>query len=162
MDHVAEALLYAAARAQLVAEVIGPAIDAGKFVICDRFVDSSIVYQGHGRNLGAMVSAINAFAVRGRLPDATFLLKVPPCVSEARRDSSENDRIENEDRRYHEAVYQGYLTLERENPGRIVGIDGTKGIDEISRIVDEHVRGILARLASAGASAAAMPPAADG
>ncbi len=133
MDPVAEALLYAASRAQHVAELILPNLEKGKTVICDRFVDSSIVYQGYGRKLGESVRIINDIAIRGCMPDATFLLKVDPALLMSRRPEAEMDRLDLEKLEYHQAVYNGYLALEEQYPGRITGIDASRGIEAISR-----------------------------
>lgn len=133
MDPMTEAMLYAASRAQHVAEIIGPALDAGKVVVCDRFVDSSLAYQGYGRNLGEAVEVINGYAVREYVPDVTFLMKLDPDVGKHRiEENRENqDRLEHEKLAFHKKVYEGYLELERKFPDRIVGIDASLGIDEI-------------------------------
>ena len=99
MTAVTEALLYAASRAQHVHDVIAPAVEAGKVVICDRFVDSSIAYQQYGRKLGECVRIINGYAIDGCMPDLTFLLKVKPDVGGTRIGSREKDRIELEDKK---------------------------------------------------------------
>jgi dTMP kinase len=144
MDYLTEAMLYAAARAQMVSEVIMPALSAGKTVISDRFVDSSIAYQGGGRRLGDIVDKINAYAVRDCLPDVTFLLKIEPSAAEIRRSLRKNDRIENEDIAYHERVYEAFLALEKTHADRIVGIDATLSEDEISEEVIRRVDALLA------------------
>jgi dTMP kinase len=143
MDYMAEALLYAAARAQLVFQVIRPALEEGKTVLCDRFVDSSIAYQGFGRKLGEAVERINAYAVGDCTPDVTFLLKLNPEAGERRRMYRENDRIESEAPEYHKAVYEAYLTLERLHPQRIIAIDGARRIEEISEMINKRVDHIL-------------------
>ena len=94
MDDMTEALLYAAARAQLVSQVIRPALEEGKVVICDRFVDSSMAYQAYARGLGDSVKTINAFAVGDCMPDLTILLKVNPQVGSSRIGNRERDSIE--------------------------------------------------------------------
>ena len=132
MDYVTEALLYAASRAQHVAELIQPNLDKGITVICDRFVDSSIAYQGYGRHLGDSVKIINDIAIRGCVPDATFLLKVDPKLLVNRRSLGEMDRLELEKIEYHQAVYQAYLILEKQYPDRIIGIDANRSISEVS------------------------------
>jgi dTMP kinase len=143
MDCLAEAMLYAAARAQMVAQLILPALTAGRTVICDRFVDSSIAYQGGGRRLGRVVDRINAYAVRDCMPDVTFLLKLEPGMGKTRRSARANDRIENESIAYHKRVYKAFLALEKKHPHRIVGIDGTLGIDEIGAMIAERVDALL-------------------
>jgi len=146
MDPMTEALLYAAARAQHVAQVIRPALEAGKTVICDRFMDSSIVYQGYGRNLGDCVRIINEFAVRGCFPDITFLLKVDPEIGKRRIKADELDRLELEELDYHRAVFQAYEELEKKYPERIIGIDGSRSIDEISKEIQAHFVRLSGRL----------------
>jgi dTMP kinase len=143
MDFLTEAMLYAAARAQMVSQLIVPALVAGRTVVCDRFVDSSIAYQGGGRGLGDVVDKINAYAVRGCMPDVTFLLKIKPEAGKNRRISRKNDRIENETLAYHRVVYEAFLDLERKYPHRIVGIDGTQSIQEISATIASRVDALL-------------------
>jgi len=138
-----EALLYAASRAQHVAQVILPALNQGRTVICDRFMDSSIVYQGYGRKLGDCVRVINEYAVRGCLPDITFLLKLDPEIGKNRIKADEQDRLELEKLEYHKAVFQAYQGLEHHYPERIIGIDATGSIDEIGRKIREHIEKIL-------------------
>ena len=143
MTAVTEALLYAASRAQHVHDVIAPAVEAGKVVICDRFVDSSIAYQQYGRKLGECVRIINGYAIDGCMPDLTFLLKVKPAVGGTRIGSREKDRIELEDKSFHEAVYQGYESLQEEFSERIVGIDAARSVDEIFAEIKEYMDRLL-------------------
>jgi len=143
MDYMTEALLYAASRAQHVAQVIMPALNQGRTVICDRFMDSSIVYQGYGRKLGDCVRVINEYAVRGCLPDITFLLKLDPEIGKNRIKADEQDRLELEKLEYHKAVFQAYQGLEHHYPERIIGIDATGSIDEIGWKIREHIEKIL-------------------
>ena len=143
MDDMTEALLYAAARAQLVSQVIRPALEAGKVVICDRFVDSSIAYQAYARGLGDSVKTINGFAVGDRMPDLTILLKVNPQVGSSRIGDRERDRIELASRVFHKKVYEGYLQLEKLYPDRIVGIDAADTIENIAGIISERIAGLL-------------------
>jgi dTMP kinase len=133
MDYMTEAMLYAASRAQHVAQIIRPALEAGKVVVCDRFVDSSIAYQGYGRHLGEAVEVINSYAVKECMPDVTFLLKVDPNVGKTRIKANREteDRLEHEKMAFHREVLEGYLELEKQYPGRIVGIDASMGIEEI-------------------------------
>ena len=143
MTAVTEALLYAASRAQHVHDVIAPAVEAGKIVICDRFVDSSIAYQQYGRDLGECVRIINGYAIDGCMPDLTFLLKVKPDVGGDRIGSREKDRIELEDRSFHEAVYRGYESLQEEFAERIVGIDAARSVEEIFAEIKGHMDRLL-------------------
>lgn len=132
MDPITEALLYAASRAQHVAQLIRPNLLAGRTVICDRFVDSSIVYQGIGRRLGENVKIINDIAINGTTPDITFFMKVDPGLAKSRINPDHQDRLELEKLEYHYRVYEGYLQLERQEPQRIVGIDANRSVEEIS------------------------------
>lgn len=145
MDDMTEALLYAAARAQLVSQIIRPALEEGKVVICDRFVDSSMAYQAYARGLGDSVKTINAFAVGDCMPDLTILLKVNPQVGSSRIGNRERDRIELASSDFHKKVYEGYLQLEKLYPERIVGIDSADTIENISGIISERIAGLLER-----------------
>lgn len=145
MDDMTEAMLYAAARAQLVSQVIKPALEEGKVVICDRFVDSSIAYQGYGRNLGDSVSIINSFAIGDCMPDMTVLLKVNPQEGSRRISvrNEERDRIELASEDFHQKVYEGYLELEKKYPDRIVGIEATDTIENIAKVITGRVTELL-------------------
>lgn len=143
MDSMTEAMLYAAARAQHVAQVIKPAIAAGKVVVCDRFVDSSIAYQGFGRQLGESVEIINSYAVAGCMPDLTILLKLDPSVGKHRIESRTQDRLELEKDAFHRAVFEGYLELEKMCPERIVGLDASRSIGEIREDIYKKLEEIL-------------------
>jgi dTMP kinase len=138
MTAEAELLLMNAARAQLVREVIRPALDTNKVVLCDRFFDSTIVYQGHGRGLDLVeVRRIVDYAVANTLPDLTLLLRVPLEVSEKRRAARqaaapERDRFEETDRSFFERVEAGYDGLGSSEGDRVRTIDATKPIDEVS------------------------------
>lgn len=145
MDDMTEAMLYASARAQLVAEVIRPAIAEGRIVICDRFVDSSIAYQAYGRGLGDAVAVINSYAIGECMPDMTVLLKVNPEVGSRRiNDRNEDrDRIELASEEFHRKVYEGYLELEKRYPDRIVGIEADRTIEEISTVIWEQISRLI-------------------
>ncbi|MBQ9971978.1 MAG: dTMP kinase [Firmicutes bacterium] len=138
MDSMTEALLYAASRAQHVAEKIVPALERGEIVICDRFIDSSIAYQGYGRNLGDCVRIINEYAVRGYMPDVTFLMKMDPGIGKSRIKEEDADRLEREKLEFHQKVYAGYEEIEKIYD-RIVGIDATGTIEEISADIRMHI-----------------------
>ncbi len=140
-----EALLYAAARAQHVRQVIRPAVEQGTLVLCDRFVDSSVAYQGGGRSLGVdEVSQINAPAVDGTLPDATVYLSVEHTRALARRrGASTPDRIEVESSAFHERVQKAYERLIREDRRRFVVVDGDRPAEDVARDV---LRAVLKRL----------------
>ncbi|MDR0852948.1 MAG: dTMP kinase [Clostridiales Family XIII bacterium] len=143
MEDTTEMFLYAAARAQLVREVIRPALLAGKVVICDRFLDSSIVYQGFGRGLGNVVQHVNEPAVSGISPNLTILLSLDTKAASERRKNSENDRIEAEGDSLQNKVREAYGILASEYKDRIVTIDASKGIDEISELIIEQVKARL-------------------
>jgi dTMP kinase len=135
----AEALLYAASRAQHVEDVIRPALERGASVVCDRYLDSSVAYQGVGRGLGLeRVLDLNLTAVGGLLPDRTFLLELPPGEVHARL-AGEHDRLEREDAGFHARAAEGYLALAARFPERIVVLDGTRPAEELA----EEVHGAL-------------------
>jgi len=143
MDGKTETLLYAAARAQHVAEIIEPALERGDIVICDRFIDSSIVYQGYGRKLGRQVETINQFAIAGHMPDITFLFKLSPEVGKSRIKTENRDRLESEQTGFYDEVLRGYIDLEKRYPDRIIGIDASKGIGEVHAEIKERLEWIL-------------------
>ncbi|MDR0357376.1 MAG: dTMP kinase [Clostridiales Family XIII bacterium] len=148
MSDMTEMLLYAASRAQHVDEFIRPNLEAGRMVISDRFVDSSIVYQGTGRRLGDAVSRVNEYVVGDCVPDATFLLKVDPRIGFLRMGKRVEDRIESAGLPYHTDVYNAYLELECEFPERIIGIDATAEVEviqdriraEIEKLIEAHAK----------------------
>ena len=136
----AEAALFAAARAQLVEEVIAPALERGAHVICDRYLDSSLAYQGIARGLGLeQVLELNLHAIGGVLPDRTYLLLVDPAES-ARRVGSEGDRIEREDEDFRGRVDSAYRRLAELYPERIQTFDGTRPPREIAEEVLHELR----------------------
>ena len=136
MDDRTEALLYAAARRQHLVQKVLPALEEGKVVLCDRFVDSSVAYQGAGRNIGeAEVMTLNEFAIEGRFPDLTLYLDVPSEIGLARinqgRKASDLDRLDKESLAFHQKVRQAYLTLLEEYPERIVLVDAQEDIEKV-------------------------------
>ena len=143
VDERAEALLMAADRAQHVAEVIGPALAAGRTVVCDRYIGSSLAYQGYGRDLGvAAVAALSAFAVDGCTPDAVVLLDVPPDVAAARlADRADDaDRLEAAGDEFHARVRAGYLAVAADDPDHWLVVSGAGEPDDVSeRVVDALV-----------------------
>jgi len=142
-DHVApwaEAALYAAARAQHVEELIRPALARGATVVCDRYVDSSVAYQGAGRELGVEeVLALNLTAVGGLLPDLTFLVEIDVDAALARI-GDKGDRIERAEAEFWPRVAEAYRALAARFPERYVVIDGRRGIAEVSEEIRDHVR----------------------
>ena len=138
----AEAALFAAARAELVSEVIGPALDRGADIVCDRYLDSSLAYQGIARGLGVdRVLALNIDAIRGVLPDVTFLLLIDPEEA-ARRSGSASDRIEREGEEFLRAVDKAYRELGSIFGGRIVTLDGSRPPEEIAEEVHAKLPGL--------------------
>ena len=151
MDDLTEAYLYAASRAQNVCAKIWPALESGKAVVCDRFVDSSIAYQGGGRQLGTQkVACINQFAIENASPDITVYLRMPPEKALSRRlSSSEPDRLEREKASFFERTYTAYEELyAQEGMGRVVSVDASRSIEEVSEEmiakVDEKLRQLKA------------------
>lgn len=136
----AEAALFAAARAQLVDEVIRPALARGDDVVSDRYVDSSLAYQGLARGLGVdRVLELNLLATAGLLPDRTFLILLAPGTAAARR-TGEPDRIEREGEAFAENVDRAYRELARLYPGRVVVVDGAQKPEDIAEIVHGQLR----------------------
>ena len=128
----AEAALFAAARAELVARVIRPALERGAAVVCDRYVDSSLAYQGIARGLGIEpVLELNLAVVGGLLPDRTFVLLLDPAEG-ARRTRRARDRIEQEGEEFHRSLDAAYRRLAELYPERIVALDGSLGKDELA------------------------------
>jgi dTMP kinase len=134
-----ELLLFTAARAQLVREIIAPALTRGAIVLSDRFLDSSTVYQGIARNLAAdPVAQINRFAVGNVMPHLTVVIDVPTKVSLARlrqRASDLPDRMERENVDFYKKVREGYLLLAKGMPERFIVVDGTKTEDAVARTI---------------------------
>lgn len=144
MKDITEALLYAASRAQHVEEVIMPAIKKGKIVICDRFIDSSMVYQGIGRNLGYhTIKTINEFAIRRIIPDLTILFDISPEKSLKRINVQNVDRLEQEKIDFHRRVYKAYKQLASENQYRIKLIKANRQIEEIKKDVEQLLINLL-------------------
>ncbi|MBR2375150.1 MAG: dTMP kinase [Clostridia bacterium] len=139
MTDECEALLYAAARAQHLHDRVEPALQAGKLVICDRYVDSSLAYQAYARGLGKeFVTKINAFALENYLPDVTVFIDLTPEAAFARKQGAdENDRLEQAGMEFHRKVYAGYKALAQEYPTRFVCVDGNQTPQEIFNDVIE-------------------------
>jgi len=139
MSPWAETALFAAARAELVEGVIAPALDDGRSVVCDRYIDSSLAYQGIARGLGLQrVLELNLAATGGVLPDRTFLVLVDPGVAFERRKPS--DRIEREGEAFHSAVDEAYRSLAEMFPERITTVDGNRPPDEIAEEIHGRLR----------------------
>lgn len=135
-----EAALFAAARAQLVDEVIRPALEAGSDVVCDRYLDSSLAYQGLGRGLGLdLILDLNLPLVRGLLPDRTFLLSLP-LEDAVKRRGGDRDRMEQAGAQFSAVVSDAYQQLAERFPDRIVLLDGAQDPAQLSRVIREHLR----------------------
>ncbi len=145
-----EMLLFAASRAQLVTEVVEPALREGRLVLSERYVDASLAYQGYARGLGIeVVRQVNTVATRGLLPDLTVLLDIDPAVGLARARHSASkegrrgrgDRMEQEDLAFYMRVREGFLLLAREEPNRMLVVDGDRNQDT----VHEEITGVVER-----------------
>ena len=148
VDARTEALLYAADRAYHVATVIGPALERGAVVLGDRYIDSSLAYQGAARSLGVdEIASLSAWATQGLYPSLTFLLDLPPEVG-ARRRTDAPDRMERESMDFHERVRHEYLRLADAEPERIVVIDAVGTVDEVF----SEIRGVLVERFDGGSS----------
>jgi dTMP kinase len=143
MGDECETLLYMAARAQMVKEVLQPALHAGKIILCDRFLDSTIAYQGFGNGVDVkVIEQIGLFATKGLKPDLTFLFDIEPGKGLSRT-NAKKDRIELRPLDYHERVRQGYLTLAQKEPKRIKVICVDDGKEEIFKRVKVFIDKIL-------------------
>ncbi len=134
MTALTELFLYEASRAQHTAELIKPALEAGKWVISDRYADASFAYQGYGRQLGgALVRQLNELATGGLVPDVVIVLDLPPeeAVRRYPQEGWKADRLEREQAEFHRRVREGYLQLAREEPQRVKIVDGRGTVEEI-------------------------------
>lgn len=144
MGPEAEALLFAASRSQHVHEKIMPAIQDGKVVVCDRFLLSSLAYQGVGRNLGIEnVKAINEFGLRGIVPDLILFFHVDPELTLLRKTKEGGDRLEEEGQVFHRDVYSGYMELLEKYPDNIVMINAAKAVEDVYDQTIKALEGLL-------------------
>lgn len=147
LDPRTEALLYAASRRQHLVEKIWPALKEGKIVLCDRFLDSSLAYQGGGRSLGIdNVLNINLFATENTYPDLTLFFDVSPEVGLARVSKDKKriaDRLDNETENFHDKVYETFKKIVREHKDRIISIDASKPIEEVVKNAYEIIKAKL-------------------
>ena len=141
---LAELFLFAASRAQLVAEVIRPSLARGVMVICDRYADSTVAYQGYGRGLDLdVIQAVNTTATQGLLPDLVILLDLPVEMGLARKRSARQDRFEREEAAFHHRVREGYLKMAAADPQRWLVVDATLPKKKVEQIIWERVKGLL-------------------
>ena len=147
MSPEAELLLFAASRAQHVRELIAPAIAEGQIVLCDRFLDSTTVYQGVARAIDSKkVDTINQFAIGDTKPDLTILIDLPPEIGLARvhaRSNGKLDRMEKEAIEFFQAVRQGYLDLAKSEPKRFLVLDGSQSVEELETQIWQKVGATL-------------------
>jgi dTMP kinase len=143
MSSRAETLMYAADRAEHVDTLVRPALERGAVVVTDRFVDSSLAYQGRGRNLPvAEIAGLNQWATGGLRPDLTILLDLPPMAGLVRRAPSA-DRLEAEPTEFHQRVREGFLALARAEPHRYLVLDATRPPEQLSREIQDRIRDML-------------------
>ena len=141
---LAELFLFAASRAQLVKEMISPSLERGTIVICDRYTDSTIAYQGYGRGLDFnSIQAMNTIATQGLKPDLTILLDIPVQSGLARKKTAKQDRFENEEIAFHERVRKGYLEMAAAAPQCWLVVDAALPKKEVERIIWERVEQLL-------------------
>ena len=146
MDVRTEALLYAASRRQHLTEIILPCMEAGTHIICDRFVDSSIAYQGYARGIGAEeVLSINRFAIDNVMPEKTIFLDLPSELGLQRIRSNHRtaDRMDQESIAFHNAVYQGYQKVLEKDRDRMIVIDASQPVETVIEQAFQAVKGIL-------------------
>ena len=144
MSPLTELMAINASRAQLVAEVIKPALESGQIVISDRYTDSTTAYQGYGRGLDLkMVKTVNSAATQGLIPDVTIMLDLPVEEGFTRKGSERLDRFEQEDIAFHQRVRQGYLELAAEEPARWLVVDGSQAKVKIRDIIWQKVNLLL-------------------
>ena len=145
MDPRCELLLFLAVRAQHVDEIIKPALAKGAVVLCDRFTDATVAYQGYARRLGAaLVARLNRFATAGVLPDLTLFLDVPVALGLARkRKTGYLDRLDRESAAFHKAVRNGYVRIARQNPRRVRVVHGAASVDDVAHAIDHIVQSRL-------------------
>jgi dTMP kinase len=142
LSELTELFLFSASRAQLVSQVIVPALARGETVVCDRFADSTTAYQGYGRGLDLdAVRGINAVATAGTEPDLTVLVDITVGEIEARKNAvgGTKDRMESAGREFYDRVRRGYLAIALEHPERFVVIDGMRGVNDIARDIRRAV-----------------------
>lgn len=145
MDARTEAILYAAARRQYLVDIVAPALEQGKIVLCDRFLDSSLAYQGIGRGLGIEeVERLNRFAIDDFMPDRTIFLAIDNETAMARMGRrGEKNRLDREDDAFHQRVREGYEKLVLRDPDRIVKIDASGSIEEVTDAAMKVIESVI-------------------
>jgi dTMP kinase len=141
----AELFLFSACRSQLIADVIGPALSSGQVVVCDRFTDSTIVYQGYGRGLDmGLIRSVNDIATGGLKPDLTILLDTEPETGLRRKHSGSEDRFETENIAFHKKIRNGYLELAAGARDRWLVVESGLSIEQVSNTIWERVFPLIA------------------
>jgi dTMP kinase len=143
IDPISELLLYEAARTEHFCKIIRPALDSGKTVVCDRFIDASIAYQGYGRGIDIkMVEELNKIATFGVKPDLTFVVDIPAemAFERLKQRGLAPDRFERLDVEFYKRVRKGYLDLNIKEPKRVVVVDGTKSVEEVHKAIMEKIK----------------------
>ena len=143
---LSELLIFMAMRAQHVEEVIMPALQDRKIVLCDRFVDASYAYQGYGRGIDlSIIETLNRLVTKGVRPDLTVLLNCSVAVGLKRKSkhASSLDRFENEEMAFHRKIEKAYIKLSKEDPERFIVVDGKLGIEDVHRIIREKIEQLL-------------------
>ena len=144
INPLSELFLFAACRSQLIQDVIGPALEAGQVVVCDRFSDSTVVYQGFGRGLDlSLIDSVNTSATGGLKPDITILLDVLPEQGLQRKRKIQRDRFDSEQLSFHRKIREGYLNLAATEPGRWLILQSHLPINKLSQLIWEHVRPLI-------------------
>jgi dTMP kinase len=157
LSPVAELMLYAADRAQHVEEMIRPALKEGKIVLCDRFADATVAYQGYGRKLDLeLIAQLNEIATQGVKPDLTFLLDIPVEIGLSRakkrlaQEKSHEGRLEAEAVEFHERVRRGYLDLAKNKPKRFCVVDATGDVEKLHQEIVKHLSPLLCKEGARG------------
>ena len=141
---LSELFLFAACRSQLIQDVIGPALEAGQVVVCDRFSDSTVVYQGFGRGLDlSLIDSVNTSATGGLKPDVTILLDVLPEQGLQRKRKIHQDRFDSEELSFHRRIREGYLNLAAKEPGRWLVLQSHLPINKLRQLTWEHIRPLI-------------------
>jgi dTMP kinase len=141
---LSELFLFSACRSQLVQDVIGPALNSGHVVLCDRFCDSTVVYQGFARGLDLpLINSINSAATGGLKPDVTILLDILPEQGLQRKRKTDRDRFDSEELSFHRKIREGYLNLAAQEPGRWLVLQAGLPINKLSQLAWEHVRPLI-------------------
>ncbi len=141
---LAELFLFAASRAQLVAEVIRPSLGSGTIVICDRYTGSTVAYQGYGRGLDLdVIQTVNTLVTQDLPPDLVILLDIPVEIGLARKGLARSDRFEREELAFHQRVRQGYLHMAAADPERWLVVDATLPRRKVERVIWEKVNSLL-------------------